>query len=164
MTKFSIPLTEPEITQSYQLKKLYFKKFVDEQTIIKMINDKIDNQINYDQQNIVEKYPQKQETLNRIMVLKKTIKEKESIQGIQQIDMTNLRQIVKEFYFGETENPIVAFIKAVFKERTKLAFKAVKTEKKDVSQVKQIYVVMNLIKGLNFPIRQSSSGQILSMK
>jgi len=47
--------------------------------------------------------------------------------------MNNLKQIVKEFYFGESENPIVALIKAIFKERTKLAYKVVKSEKKDVS-------------------------------
>ncbi len=112
----------------------------------------------------VEEYPQNQSTLNRIMAIKRTMAQRIQQQQLNKVVSHSVRSVVNEFYLGETENPIVKFIKDIFKPRQKLGANIVTTKKEDVSALNSIDIMCSIVNGINVPIRSKAQNEIRQIR
>jgi hypothetical protein len=51
------------------------------------------------------------------MIIKQTLSERLQQKQLNKVVSTSIRTVVNEFYLGETENPLIVFIKDIFKPR-----------------------------------------------
>lgn len=71
-----------------------------------------------------------------------------------------MRSIINEFSFAQAESPIKEFFKALFTQRRKLGVVRKKEKRFACTEVPEISININLIKGRNIPVRESSKSII----
>lgn len=111
-----------------------------------------------------EGFPQSQKTLNRIIQLKKILIRRQKFVRLSKAISTgliySLRSIINEFSFARAESPIKEFFKTLFTQRRKLGVIKKKEKKFACNELQEITININIIKGRNIPIRESSVAAI----
>jgi len=72
----------------------------------------------------------------------------------------SLKSIINEFSFAQAENPFKHFFQTIFTQRRKLGVVRKKEKKYAHSDIQEITININIIKGRNVPIRETSLAAI----
>ena len=75
----------------------------------------------------------------------------------------SLRGIINEFTFAQAESPIKECLKTIFTQRRKLGVVRKKEKKYSFGDVQEITININIIKGRNIPLRESSYNTVRSI-
>lgn len=75
----------------------------------------------------------------------------------------SLRGIINEFTFAQAESPIKECLKTLFTQRRKLGVVRKKEKKFSYSDVQEISININIIKGRNVPLRETSLAAVRNL-
>ena len=131
----------------------------------------------YDEEDVL---PQSQQTIDRIIKLKKILmffekylkkknncffsrRRQKFVRLSKAIDtglIYSLKSIINEFSFAQAESPFKQCFKTIFTQRRKLGVIRKKEKKYAHSDIQEITININIIKGRNIPIRETSLSAI----
>lgn len=159
-----LPLKESGISCIREFMEILEQQYMEEIQNNHLKTDALSNVMQVHQLGQVEEHPESQATLNRVMGIKRTMAQRIQQQQLNKVVSHSVRSVVNEFYLGETENPIVKFIKDIFKPRQKLGANIVATKKEEVSALNNIDIMCSIINGINVPIRCNAQNEIIQIR